>query len=407
MKFLFVHHSFPGQFGMLLRHLIAQGVHQLVFLTHASQVQAAPPGVTVVRYTAAPTSFRTHKDARPFDEAMRRAQAVAEVASGLRAAGFVPDVIIGHEGWGDTLNLRDVWPGVRQIGFREYFYHEHGTDVGFDPEFPVSSAQLPGVRARNAVATLALLQGHAGVSPTGWQRSLYPGWAQPGIHLVEDAVDLDTSRPDPGARHRGFTLPGVSIPAGAEVVTFVASSLEPYRGLHTMFRTLPTLMARPGLHVLVLGEAIGTYGPPPPQGQRWWDIFRAETARGIDPARLHWPGRVFHPDCTRVLQRSDVHLYLSYPFIVSWSLREALACGCAVVAADTEPVREFIHAGRTGQLVPPLDPGAVSDAVTALLDQPGMREVLGRGARQWAEAHFQPERHLAGWEALLAAPPHG
>ena len=400
MDLLFIHHSYPGQFATLLDALLRTGGHRIVFITHADRMPPPRPGLTVVPYLFPPTSFRTHTHARHFDEAMRRAAAVAEVATGLHAAGFTPDLILGHEGWGDTLGLVDVWPAAPQIGFREYFYREHGADIGADPEFPVAPAQYAGVRARNAPLLLALLQGHQGVSPTEWQRGLYPEWARPRIHQVDDAVDLAACHPDPALRTRPFALGLMRLAPGDTLVTFTASSLEPYRGLHVLMRALPALLARPRLHVACFGATAPLYGLPPRSGT-WWDTLRAELGPGIDHIRLHGPGMLPYADHLRLLRRSDVHLYLSYPFIVSWSLREALATGCAVVAADTEPVRAFVDPGRTGLLVQPLNPGATAAAVLALLDDPPQRARLGRAARLWAEQALRPERHVAEWRRLI------
>ena len=331
---------------------------------------------------------------------MRRAAAVGEVAAGLRAAGFQPDVIVGHEGWGETLNLAEIWPDASLLGYREYFYHLTGADVGFDPEFPVLPAQAAGVRAKNAVGLLALLRGTRGVTPTAWQRSLYPDWAQPLIAVVPDGVDLDTCRPDDAARAGPLALGGIRIGEGQRLVTFVARDLEPMRGFHVFARALPRLLARPDVQVVCVGGDGASYGPRPPTGT-WLGRAMAEIGGRVDRSRLHFPGRIAHADHLRVLRRSDVHVYLSYPFIASWSLREALACGCALVAGDTAPAREFVADGETGMLSPCLDPGAVADRVLGLLDDDGLRARVQRGARAFAEEVMPMSRHLAGWDALL------
>ncbi len=400
MNLLFVHRSFPGQFLWLLQALAATQQHRIVFISRPAGFQLS--GVNQVTYSVTPASSRTHADAVEFDAAMRRAVAVAEVASGLRSAGFHPDLIIGHEGWGETLNLCDVWPNVPQLGYREYFYHVSGADVGCDPEFPVQPSQLAGVRAKNAVGTLALLQQTLGASPTEWQRSLYPAWSRPGITPVPDGVDLSLCTPDAAARSRPFELGDVRIGPEQPVVTFVARDLEPYRGFHTLIRSLPRLMARPDVRVLCLGGDGVTYGLRPLTGT-WRGRLLAEVAGKVDVSRLHFPGQVSYNDYLRVLQRSDIHTYLSYPFIASWSLREALACGCTVVAADTAPVREFISDGVTGRLIRPLDPGMLADVVLELLDDPGRRRSLGTAARAWASIHLPRAHHLAAWGSLMAA----
>ena len=359
-------------------------------------------GVIAVPYVVTAASGRTHPDAREFDAAMRRAVAVAEVAAGLRAAGFMPDVIIGHESWGETLNLADIWPGAVQIGYREYFYHEAGADVGYDPEFPVHPVHAAGIRAKNAALLLALLRTPRGVSPTAWQRALYPAWAQPAIALAPDGVDLGICRPDPAAFAAPFRLGAAVVAAGERLVTFVARDLEPYRGFHVFARALPALMQRPDVRVVCVGGDGVSYGVAPPTGT-WRGRLLAELGGRIDPARLHFTGRIAYADYLRVLQRSDVHAYLSYPFIASWSLREALACGCAVVAGDTAPVREFITDGADGMLVNGLDPDAVACAVLGLLEAPGRRAALGQAARVRAEASLGLAAHLQSWDGAIRA----
>jgi glycosyltransferase involved in cell wall biosynthesis len=398
MKLLFVHRSFPGQFVHLLHALAADRDHQVVFITRPCEWEIA--GVTKVTYAVTPASHRTHADARDFDAAMRHAVAVAEVASGLSAAGFQPDIIIGHEGWGETLNLRDVWPGVPQIGFREYFYHDEGTDVGFDPEFPVHPSQLSGVRAKNATGVLALLQGHQGVSPTEWQRSLYPSWAQPAIRVIQDGIDLATCRPDPASHAAPFRLGAIEVAPDQRLVTFAARDLEPYRGFHTFMRALPAILARSDVQAICLGGDGVSYGLPPLTGT-WRGRLLAEIAGRVDLRRLHFPGRTSYTDFIRVLQRSDVHCYLSYPFIASWSLREAMACGCTILAAETAATREFISHDGTGVLVAPLDPGAVARETFALLDDGARRAATGRDARGFAETHLAMAYHLQGWFGLI------
>ncbi len=398
MNLLFVHRSFPAQFLWIVQALAATGQHRLVFISRPAEFQI--PGVHQVTYTVTPASSRTHANAIEFDAAMRRAVAVAEVASGLKSAGFHPDLIIGHEGWGETLNLCDIWPNAPQLGYREYFYHGDGADVGYDPEFPVQPSQRGGVRAKNAVGMLALLQGSPGATPTEWQRSLYPAWSQPGIAVVPDGVDLALCSPDPEARSRPFALGNARIGPNHPLVTFVARDLEPYRGFHTLIRALPRLMARPDVHVLCLGGDGVTYGLLPLIGT-WRERLLAEVAGKVDLSRLHFPGRVSYADYLRVLRRSDIHTYLSYPFIASWSLREALACGCAVLAADTAPVREFIADGITGRLIRPLDPAMVADGALDLLEDPSRRMALGAAARAWATRHLPMAHHLAAWATLM------
>ena len=399
MKFLFVHQNFPGQFLHLLRHLAQQDVHEIFFITETNRNHI--PGVRKLAYAVRPPSSRTHFDAADFEAAMRRAAAVAELAVKLRDAGFEPDVIIGHEGWGETLNLADVWPRAPRIGYREYFYHLDGADVGFDPEFPTPPALAARIRAKNAVGLLALIGPDPGVTPTLWQRSLYPRWAQPAIAVVPEGVDLDLCRPSVAARAQPFGLGTIRVAPGERLVTYVARELEPYRGFHVLMRALPAILAaRPDVQVACLGGDGVSYGLPPSHGT-WRERLWAEAGGALDPARVHFPGKVPYADHIRLLQRSDVHVYLSYPFIPSWSLREALACGCAVVAGDTAAIAEFVQDGVTGTLTPALDPAALAARVLGLLDDDDERARLGAGARRFAETGLRLDVHVAGYEAAI------
>ena len=397
MNLLFIHQHFPGQFQNVIVALVQAG-HRVVFVTGSARGEI--PGVLKAVYRLTPASDRTHVAAREFDLAMRRAAAVAEVCAGLQAAGFRPDVVVGHEGWGETLNVPDVWPNTPLLGYREYFYHMSGADVGFDPEFPLHMEQGAGVRSKNAVGLLALIRNTRGVTPTEWQRSLYPAWARRQIEVVPDGVDLEACRPDLHARTTPFGLDDIRIGTDQLLVTYVARDLEPYRGFHTFVRALPRVLARPNVQVICVGGDGVSYGLPPPVGT-WRSRLMREVAGRVDLSRLHFPGRIPYGDYLRLLRRSDVHAYLSYPFIASWSLREALACGCAVVAGDTAPVREFVADGRTGILAPCLDPDGVADRILALLDDAGGRARLGAAARGFAEATMPISLHVAGWDRLL------
>ena len=400
MRLLFVHQNFPGQFLHLLRHLVRQPGHQIVFISEDNPNRM--PGVHRMTYAVTPVSNRTHFDARDFDVAMRRAAGVGQAAVRLRDAGFTPDVIVGHEGWGEMLNLGDIWPGQPRLGYREYFYHLEGADVGCDPEFPAPPDMTARIRAKNAAHLLALHQGYPGLSPTAWQRSLYPAWARPAITVVPEGVDLQLCRPDPALREAAFGFGAATVAPGELLVTFVARELEPYRGFHVLMRALPAILAaRRDVQVICLGGDGVVYGMPPAGGGTWRQALLRELGAAIDPARVHFPGKVAYADHVRLLQRSDVHAYLSYPFIPSWSLREALACGCAIVAAGTPAIDELVSDGRTGALVPPFDPAALAEQVLALLDSPIDRQRFGKGARAFAEAGLRMDDHIDAFVRLI------
>lgn len=401
MKFLFVHQNFPGQFLHILRHLAASGQHDLIFITEENANFIA--GVRKATYRGpGELNSATHRDAQEFEHAVFRAQSVATVASSLRALGFRPDIIIGHHGWGEMLNLGDVWPGVPLLGYYEFYYNIKGFDVNFDPEFPTPNDTLSRVRAKNAVNLLALDNPGRGMTPTLFQQSTYPAWARDRIAILSEGVNLDICRPDPHAARRPFVHGGFVVAPTEQLVTYVARDLEPYRGFHIMMRALPSLLAaRPDVKVMLVGSDGVSYGARLPNAT-WREHMLAEVGP-LDPARVLFCGRIDYADYVRMLQRSDAHVYLTYPFVASWSLREALATGCAIVASDTAPVREFVADNETGLLTPFLDPAALSWRIQSMLGDPAGAARLRAGARAYAERHLRMDDHLLGYGQLIDA----
>ena len=397
MKYLFVHQNFPGQYLHIVRHLAASGLHEIAFLTEDNPNHMR--GVRkIVHRPPAGVNTTTHYDVREFEMAVQRAHIVAGACASLAALGFVPDIVIGHHGWGEMLNIRDVWPGVPMLGYFEFFYHVHGVDVGFDPEFPMNPQLYPSIRAKNAVNLLALsLEGH-GQTPTSFQFSTYPEWARKQITVLPEGADLDITAPQPAIRNRAFILKDVTVSRREKLVTYVARDLEPYRGFHVFMRCLPRLLReRPDVRVIIIGQDGVSYGAKLAQGT-WRERMVSELAGRYDASRVHFMGRVDYPDYLRALQRSNTHVYLTYPFVASWSLREALASGCMLVASDTAPVRDFVTDGVNGVLTPCLDPDRLAEQIAASVDDTPRTRHLREGARRYAEEHLAMASHIAAFE---------
>ena len=400
MKYLFIHQNFPGQFLHLVRHLTRQPGNEVLFITEPTGNSI--PGVKTLTYQPPASNEATFTDAQYIEECLMRARIVGRAAACLKELGFVPDIVIGHHGWGELLNIDDVWPGVPVLGYYEFYYRAKGLDVGFDPEFPDPPDGLPKVRAKNAINLLALDNPGHGQTPTRFQHDTYPEWAQPRITVLPEGVDLQACCPDPALRTTTLDLGGFLVAPTDTLVTFVARDLEPYRGAHTMIRALPRLhRLRPDLKVVLVGGDGVSYGPRL-VSSTWRDHFMQQVGGGIDPTRVCFPGRVPYPTFLALLKRSDAHVYLTYPFVLSWSLREALACGCAVVGSDTAPVREFVTHRRTGLLVPFTDPAAVAAAVGELLDDPALNTRLRTNARRLAERTLRMDRYIEHYEGLIA-----
>jgi glycosyltransferase involved in cell wall biosynthesis len=400
VKYLFVHQNFPGQYLHIVRHLAASRRHDVVFLTEPNVNHIA--GVRTVPYPKpdgpAPDG---HVASRELDAAVRRADVVARTAANLKQLGFDPDIIIGHHGWGELLNIRDIWPDVPLLGYLEFYYCTTGIDVDFDPEFPVHPADFPRIRAKNAVNLLALNLGANAQTPTKWQLSTYPEWAREKITLLPEGVNLDVTKPNAQARRRNLVIGGTTIKPTDKLITYVSRDLEPYRGFHLMMRAIPHLLrARKDIRVVMVGADGVSYGLAPAEGT-WRQKMLAELGDEIDPRRVLFPGRIDYQLYTAMLQRSDAHVYLSYPFVASWSLREALATGCVVIGSDTPTVREFITHEKNGLLVSFFDPKGLADTVLRVLDDALLARRLREAARHYAEQNLAMADYLAAYEALI------
>lgn len=391
MRVLFVHQNFPGQFLHLAPALAARG-HQVLALTDEGNQRPSP--VPTVRYKAPDAVETTGAFGRSYSTHAERGYLAARGARALRDRhGFVPDVIVGHTGWGETLFLREIWPGARLLVYAELLYRTRGHDVGFDPEFQVDSdeARMLAV-ARGAHLLQGLVQADAAISPTRYQADSFPPALRDGITVIHDGIDTDRVCPNPAAT---LTLPGGRIlRAGDEVLSYVSRSLEPYRGFHVFMRALPAVLAaRPQAHVVVVGAEGVSYGSAPRDGGSWKARMLAELGDGLDLSRVHFLGRVPYPDYLSLLQLARVHCYLTYPFVLSWSLTEAMAAGGHVVASDTEPVRELIRDGENGRLVPFFDVPALSAALIRGLAGDPEADRLRAAARRTILEGYDLHRH--------------
>jgi glycosyltransferase involved in cell wall biosynthesis len=402
LKFLFVHQNYPGQFLHILRHLVATRRHEVVFITEPNKNEI--PGVRKVPY-ARPTIDipETHIATRELDNGVRRAEAVYRTAFGLKHLGYNPDIIIGHHGWGEMLNLRDLWPDVPMLGYMEFYYQHDRADVGFDPEFPSNRLDFPRIRAKNAINHVALNLGGTGQCPTEWQLSTYPDWARPKIELLWEGVDLNMCSPDPVAHKKTIKIGDMTIRPTDKLITYVSRDLEPYRGFHVMMRALPGLMrARKDIKVVMVGGDGISYGAAPHQGGTWRGAMMAEVGKHIDMNRVVFPGRIPYSTYLTALRRSDAHVYLTYPFVASWSLREALAMGCPVIGGDTETVREFITHGENGLLTPFLEPKTLASAILGLVEDNKLTLKLRANARAYAERRLAMPDYMSAYCGLIA-----
>ena len=387
LRILFVHNNFPGQYAQLASTLAARGDVELraIATTRAKGV----PGVQMVRYPAPDgVDVAVHPFARRFQSDALHAEQVLYVAQSLIATGFVPDVVFAHPGWGEALPLRLLFPQARIVCYCEFYYRASGADVGFDDAYPrLTIDGLIRVELRNAAQLLALTRADIGVAPTRWQKSLYPDALQDRIAVIHDGIDTEAIAPDPQAI---FAPPGGSrLTRRDKVLTFVARALEPMRGFHVFMRALPAVLARhPDLHVVIVGADRVSYGAHASADASWRTKYLAELGSAIDLRRVAFHPRLARDDLTNLFQITRAHFYFTYPFVLSWSLLEAMACGAVVVGSATPPVQEVIRDGQNGVLTPFFDVAACAERICDVLEAPERFVALTRHARATVVERF-------------------
>jgi len=296
------------------------------------------------------------------------AQAVARVALTLKESEFIPDIMLGHNGWGEIWYLKDVFPNVPLIGYFEFFYQFIGADVGFDPDEQKVFDTAPRVRTKNLGNLIGLDAADIGQTPTQWQKSVYPAKYHPMLHVTHEGINTQLVAPDPKAT---LKLPDAELELTSEdeVVTYIARNLEPYRGFTSFMKSLPAILdRRPSAQILIVGGDDVSYGHRLPDGQTHKQRMLAELGSSLDLKRVHFLGKLPYPTFLKILQISRVHVYLTFPFVLSWSMLEAMSAGCLLVASKTAPVEEVIRDGENGFLVDFHSPSEISERVTMALE---------------------------------------
>lgn len=393
MRILFVHQNFPGQFVHLAPALQARG-HDVQALTYDKNDRPSPVPVTRYPIRLQGKLPEYGPIIQQFAVSAIRGQDVAITANEMRQSGYVPDFIFGHLGWGETLFLKEVWPDTPIALYAEFFYSTSGLDSGFDPEiYPMSFQQRMRVQAKKTPLLLAMESAKKALAPTKWQASSFPEWFRDRITVIHDGVDTDLLKPSPNARI-ALSNNQITIKPGDELLTFVNRNLEPYRGYHIFMRALPRILRdRPNARVIIVGADHVSYGAPPADGRKWKSIFLDEVKEQIDLSRVHFVGQVPYPVFVSLMQVTRVHAYLTYPFVLSWSMLEAMSAGALVVGSRTGPVTELIEDAVNGRLVDFFDTDRLADAVIDGLAHPEKYTAMREAARRTIVERYDLRAH--------------
>jgi len=394
LRVCFIHQNLPGQYRHLMTAMLQRGdeVIGIGEQTAVARLQWRHPKLHLLGYRMPDESSRaaTPQHLKELDAQIVRGQSVAKALRLLREKQLVPDLIVVHPGWGEAMFVRSEFPAVPVLGYCEFFYRAHGSDFGFDPEYASGPAGLHRLQVRKLPHLLALDDIDAGVCPTEWQRAQFPAEYRARLEVVHEGIDTDALLPRADAE---VTLGEWTLRAGDPVVTYVARNLEPYRGFHTFMRCLPHLQQlAPQARVVVVGGDEVSYGLRLPPGDSYRQRLLAELGDRIDPSRILFTGKLPFATYASVLQVSAVHAYLTYPFVLSWSLLEAMSSGCAIVASRTAPVEEVIVDGVNGWLTDFFDPQALAGKLAGVLAGRDDTAAIRAAARQTAVQGYDLKR---------------
>jgi glycosyltransferase involved in cell wall biosynthesis len=397
MNVLFVHDCFPGHYQHLAAALAADPANRVVFL--ARRRAGEVPGVEPLAFLPARGPHETtHPYLRSTEAAVLNGQAVFRACRRLEGRGFWPDVICAHSGFGASLFLKQAFPGVPLLGHFEWFYHGRNGDGDYLDPAVATEDFVCAAWTRNAQLLLDLAQCDRAVCPTDFQRSRFPAAFRDRLAVLHEGVDTEFYRPAPGTP---MALPGLDLSQAGEIVTYATRGMEPYRGFPQFMRAAAILQARrPQAHIVIAGSDSVHYGARPADGASFRERMLAELPE-LDRDRLHFVGHLPAEDYRRLLQASSVHVYLSVPFVLSWSLLEAMACGGLIVASAGPPVSEAIEPDRHGLLVDFFSHTALAEAIGRALDHPTRMKSLREAARRRVEEHFALSRLLPRQIALL------
>lgn len=391
MNILFLHPNFPAQFRHLVTALAKNFQNKVVFGT--KREEGSISGVLKAIYTPSRQARReTHHYVRNLENAVIQGQAVYRLAEQLKKERFIPDVVYGHSGWGPTLFIKDIFPKAELLCFFEWFYHAHGTDADFDPKEPLTADDEARIRIKNTPMLTDLYSCDRGLSPTYWQRQQFPPEFHNKITVRHDGVDTNYFHPKPGAKlvlqNKNLDLSEVD-----EIVTYVARGMEPYRGFPQFMEAVSILLKkRPNCHVVIVGDDRVAYGRSLPEGESYKKLML--DTYDYDLARLHFTGSLPYSQYLQVIQASSVHVYLTRPFVLSWSMLEVMSTGGLVLGSKTPPVEEVIEDGVNGLLVDFFAIDRIVERIEEVLDHPDKMANLRVKARETIQEKYDLSRLL-------------
>jgi len=398
LKILFLHNNFPAQFGVFGQYLSKNG-WDVVFGTQREGI-ALPGGKTFQYKPHREVSKTSHPYIATYENAVLNGQAVARAGFKLEAQGYTPDIVVAHSGWGPGLFVKDVWPTAKYVGYFEWYYRGDSPDIMFGGREPNDLDNRLRTRSRNAAINSDLIACDAAICPTEFQKAQFPSDLKNKLTVMHDGIDTDYYAPKKDAR---LTLPNLDLSNVDEIITYVARGMEPYRGFPEFMKALEVVLKeRPGAHAVIVGEDRVAYGAQLPEGDSYKRRVLEEC--DLDWDRVHFTGLLPRDQYAQVLEASAVHVYLTVPFVLSWSMMEAMSAGCAIVASDVAPVREIADQAEGAlSLVDMVNGESIASGILGVLRDKTVGQDLGVRARRLIEDNYTSKKLFAEKKAWLEA----
>jgi len=395
IKILFVHVNFPGQFKELLNTLKQHENVSLAFIT--SHQTAEMDGVKIMRFEQPNTKPKEMIHyLGTLNRDLEGAREVTKQAIELARSGFVPDAVVGHIGWCGLVFMKDVFPDTKLIGYAEWYYRWQNSWENF-AEQKVSLDQKAKIRMLNASSVIGLESLDVGVTPTHWQRSVFPAIHQRNMQVIHEGIDTHVCQPK---ERTALNVPGCRLPEGAKVVSYIARAMEPARGFFSYMETVEKLCKLdPELQFVVVGRPRAAYSTGTGDGPSYRD--QAMQKYDCDWSRVHFCGKLVYDDYLQVLRNTSVHIHLSMPLFLSWSLLEAMACGCTIIGSSNAPVNEVIQHNENGYLAPFFDSDEIASQTLTLLKDRALATRLGQAARQTVIQDYEVKKCTEKWKSLI------
>lgn len=398
---LFIHQNYPAQFGQLAQYLATQGWEVMFATANKSFKQdemRVIKGVRIFGYRAnREADDKIHQYIRPIEKVAINGQGFARLAIKMQNSGISPDIIMAHSGWGSGSMAKIIWPKATYIQYLEWWYIYPPRD------------QLPGVVEKNPFdqhakvlfRNLSFLTdaqtADAILVPTQFQAQDIPDWCALPQKVLHDGFDQDMFLPD---RAKRVPIADAKIPDDAMVLTYATRGMEPYRGFPQFMAALEKVQQRlPNLHTVVAGTDTIHYGTQLPEGDSW--KTRALAKHQYDLDRLHFVGRLPYDSYRDLLQRSNCHVYLTSPFVLSWSFIDAMAVGCPLVTNDAPPVLEAMQGQDCASVVDFQDVDQIADRIVWSLENQAQAYAKGDRAHAVALEHYAQSSIFPAKDAWL------